>query len=237
MGDQAIWQAEGVQKRAAVQGMFAEIAPTYDLLNSILSLRRHHVWRRMAVQRLELVPGQTALDVCSGTGDFLAPLRRAVGLEGRVVGVDFCLPMLQLAATKGAGAGLTTGDACRLPIRAGAVDAVSVGWGIRNVPDVDAAHRELFRVLKPGGRFVSLDMAKPRSRAVRGLGRLMFHRLAPWIGARFGRAEAYTYLPKSTERFLSREQLRDSMERAGFVDVAWQDLFLGNICLHFGRKP
>lgn len=237
MGEHAIWQAEGAQKRAAVQGMFAEIAPTYDLLNSILSLRRHHLWRRLAVRRLELAPGQTALDVCTGTGDFLAPLRRAVGQAGQVVGIDFCLPMLELAATKATGSGLATGDACRLPIRENAVDGVSVGWGIRNVPDVDAAHRELFRVLKPGGRFVSLDMAQPRNRVIRGFGRVMFHRVVPWIGARFGRAQAYTYLPKSTERFFSREQLRESMERAGFVDVTWKDLFFGNICLHVGRKP
>lgn len=236
VSDQAPWLAQGEAKRQAVKGMFAEIAPTYDFLNGLMSLSRHRRWRSIAVSMLELTPGERALDLCSGTGDFLPPLRKAVGEAGFLVGSDFCLPMLDLARAKD-GAPLSLGDACQLPFANGSFDAVTVGWGIRNVPDADLAHKEAWRVLKSGGRFVSLDMALPRNRLVRGISRWICGTALPRLGALFGKTKAYTYLPKSTERFMSREELRASMERAGFRDVIWQDMFMGNICIHRGVKP
>lgn len=241
MADQAIWQTEGTSKRAAVQGMFAEIAPTYDLLNSVMSLRLHHRWRSFAVRKLSLKPGDNALDVCCGTGDFMAPLQQAVGENGFVAGIDFCLPMLQKAVGK-LGTGSSTprlglGDACQLPVRANSLQGVSVGWGIRNVPDIDRAHQELFRVLKPGGRFVSLDMARPRNAVMRKISEFVFNTLVPWMGSLFGKTKAYTYLPKSTQKFWTREQLAASMKSAGFAEVGFKDLFFGNICIHWGCKP
>jgi demethylmenaquinone methyltransferase/2-methoxy-6-polyprenyl-1,4-benzoquinol methylase len=235
MAGRAIWQEEGTGKRTAVQGMFADIAPTYDRLNSIMSLRLHHRWRAYAVSKLNLKPGDSALDVCCGTGDFMAPLQMAVGAQGKVFGVDFCLPMLEVAKKKDH-PGVTLGDACQLPIQANSVQAVSVGWGIRNVPDIDAAHRELFRVLKPGGRFVSLDMAVPRNPVIRVPSQFVGNVILPRIGALFGKTKAYTYLPKSTQKFKSREELKASMEQAGFKEVAYKDLFFGNICVHWGQK-
>jgi demethylmenaquinone methyltransferase/2-methoxy-6-polyprenyl-1,4-benzoquinol methylase len=238
MAGRAIWQEEGTGKRTAVQGMFADIAPTYDRLNSIMSLRLHHRWRAYAVSKLNLKPGDSALDVCCGTGDFMAPLQRAVGTQGRVYGVDFCLPMLEVANSKlqTPDSKLALGDACQLPIQANSVQAVSVGWGIRNVPDIDAAHRELFRVLKPGGRFVSLDMAVPSNPVIRIPSQFVGSVILPRIGAIFGKTKAYTYLPKSTQKFKSREELRASMEQAGFKEVGYKDLFFGNICVHWGQK-
>jgi demethylmenaquinone methyltransferase/2-methoxy-6-polyprenyl-1,4-benzoquinol methylase len=237
VGDQAIWQAEGVQKRTAVRGMFAEIAPTYDLLNSVMSLRLHHRWRSFAVRQLRLTPGQNALDVCCGTGDFMVPLRKAVGASGRVFGIDFCLPMLHLAKRKGVPGAVGLADACQLPILAKSLDGVSVGWGIRNVPDIDQAHRELFRVLRPGGRFVSLDMAVPRNRLIRTVSGFFCNGVLPRLGSIFGKTQAYTYLPKSTQRFMGREELKTSMEEAGFVSVHYRDLFFGNVCVHWGQRP
>ncbi|HEY0867886.1 MAG TPA: bifunctional demethylmenaquinone methyltransferase/2-methoxy-6-polyprenyl-1,4-benzoquinol methylase UbiE [Fimbriimonas sp.] len=250
--DEAIWQTEGARKRTAVQRMFGEIAPTYDLLNGLMSLSLHRRWRAFAVGKLALKPGARALDVCCGTGDFMVPLRKAVGSQGRVVGIDFCLPMLEVAKRKlfsppptpspsrlqrDEEGGLALGDACQLPVRSGSFDAVSVGWGIRNVPDIDAAHRELVRVLRNGGRFVSLDMARPENPAVRVVSEFVFQKIVPKLGSLFGKTDAYTYLPKSTERFWTREQLAASMERAGLVDVGHRNLMLGNICIHWGRKP
>ena len=235
--EEAIWQTEGARKRSAVQSMFAEIAPTYDLLNSLICLRLHYRWRAFAVRTLDLRPGAKALDVCCGTGDFMVPLSKAVGATGVVAGVDFCLPMLEIAHKKLGTNRLSLGDACSLPIASHTFEGVSVGWGIRNVPDIDTAHQELARVLKPGGRFVSLDMATPKNRAMAAISTWAFQTLVPKIGALFGKSKAYTYLPKSTERFWTREQLAASMERAGLVDVGHKDLMFGNICVHWGRKP
>ncbi|MBS1720944.1 MAG: bifunctional demethylmenaquinone methyltransferase/2-methoxy-6-polyprenyl-1,4-benzoquinol methylase UbiE [Armatimonadetes bacterium] len=234
--DQAIWHTEGSEKRQAVQRMFGEIAPSYDLMNSVMSVRLHHKWRRLAVQTLQLTPGERVLDLCCGTGDFLAPLREAVGTEGTVIGADFCLPMLDKAATKFKSERLAQADACQIPMQSGVVDAVTVGWGIRNVPDIDLAHREIARVLRPGGRFVSIDMAVPKSGFMRWQSNLVFHRVVPFIGRLIGKGEAYKYLPKSTERFKSREELKASMEAAGFRDVRMKDLFFGNVCMHWGVK-
>ncbi len=250
MGETAIWRTEGERKRAAVRGMFGSIARGYDRMNGLMSLGLHHRWRGFAVSRLALQPGGRALDVCCGTGDFMLPLRRAVGPTGRVVGVDFCLPMLEGAKEKlstsverGAWSGesqstLALGDACRLPIGSGLFDAVSVGWGLRNVPDLDAALAEASRVLRPGGRFVSLDMARPRNPLVRGAAEFALRRVLPFLGKLLRLdGEAYAYLPESTLRFASRETLAAAMRRAGFDDVAYRDLMLGNLCVHWGRKP
>jgi demethylmenaquinone methyltransferase/2-methoxy-6-polyprenyl-1,4-benzoquinol methylase len=233
--EERIWETEGERKRTMVREMFSEIAPKYDLMNSVMSLSLHTRWRSYVVSRLALRQGDSALDVCCGTGDFLAPLRKAVG-RGRLLGLDFCYPMLEKARAK-ADASLGVADACRLPVRESSFDAVTVGWGIRNVPDIDLAHREISRVLKKGGRFASLDMAQPRNPLVRTASRFVFNSVVPRLGALLGSAKAYTYLPKSTERFWTREELAESMTRAGFVDVTYKDLFFGNICAHFGRKP
>ncbi len=233
----AAWTAEGQEKRETVQRMFADIAPTYDFCNSLMSLRLHRRWRSVAVGKLNLALGDTVADICCGTGDFFVPLRRAIGEQGRMVGIDFCLPMLERAEIKDSATMRALGDGCRLPLASESVDAVSVGWGIRNVPDIDGAHREIFRVLKSGGRFVSLDMARPRNGILRAVSELVTVRLLPLLGGFFGKKEAYTYLPKSAQRFKSREELRASMQAAGLVDVEYRDLFFGNICIHSGTKP
>jgi demethylmenaquinone methyltransferase/2-methoxy-6-polyprenyl-1,4-benzoquinol methylase len=215
--------------------MFAEIAPTYDLCNSLMSMNLHHRWRKLAASKLQLKPGFSALDVCCGTGDFIAPLRKGVGPGGKVYASDFCLPMLQRAKDKSAN-GLALADACRLPYTGGIMDAISVGWGIRNVPDIDGAHREIARVLKVGGRFVSLDMARPRNSFIRTTSEWIFNAMIPFLGTLFRKKKAYTYLPKSTAKFKTREELKESMEKAGFTDVGYRDLFFGNICIHWGQK-
>lgn len=237
LSDRTPWNAQGEEKREAVRRMFAQIAPTYDRMNGLMSLRLHRRWRRIAVASLTLQPGSTVLDLCCGTGDFLMPLRHAIGPEGRLVGSDFCLPMLDLARSKDTRATLTLADACALPYREGSFDGVTVGWGIRNVTDVDAVHRQILRVLKPGGTFVSLDMARPRARLLGATSEWVFQRVVPFLGRWIGQAEAYRYLPESTRRFMTRQELAESMTDAGFVDVGWRDLFFGNICLHRGRKP
>jgi len=231
-----IWERQGQEKRTAVKAMFAEIAPVYDRMNAILSFTLHRKWRAFAADQLNLTLGNTALDVCCGTGDFMTELRKLVGPQGQVVGMDFCLPMLEGAQNKQADP-LSLGDACALPVKSESVNGVTVGWGIRNVPSIDAAHAEIYRVLKPEGKFVSIDMAIPNHPILRGISKFMFQTVSPALGKLMGKGQAYTYLPASTERFSTRQQLADSMRRAGFIDVQYRDLMLGNICVHWGKKP
>lgn len=234
----AIWLAEGDEKRASVQAMFAGIAGRYDLLNSLMCLNLHKRWRRIAARKLELREGESALDVCCGTGYFLPILRSHVGPTGSVVGVDFCAPMLDIAARKnGSENPVSLGDACDLPYQAGQFEAVTVGWGIRNVPNIDRAHAEIFRVLKPHGKFVSIDMAIPKNAFIRSASRFVSLKILPLLGKIFGKSEAYTYLPESAIRFWDRERLAQSMREAGFQRVMHQDLFFGNIAIHWGEKP
>lgn len=219
--------------------MFAAIAPNYDRVNGWVSLSLHHRWRQIAVRTLNIKLGDRVLDVCCGTGDFLVPLSEAVGKNGHVEGTDFCLPMLAVARKKlGSGVSLVLSDACDLPY-CSEFDAVTVGWGIRNVPDIDRVHREIFRVLKPGGRFVSLDMAVPKNPILRKVSLWVTGKFTPWLGKRFSPndARAYEYLPESTKLFMGREELTRSMEEAGFVRVTTRNLMFGNICIHRGEKP
>lgn len=233
--DNAPWTAQGDEKRETVKALFSDIAPTYDLCNSLMSFRLHHRWRAYAVSLLQLRPGDCVLDLCSGTGDFVRPLRRAVGGDGVILGADFCEPMLQQAKSRKPSL-LVLSDACRIPIRGGSLDAVTVGWGIRNVADVDLALREIARVLKPGGRFASIDMARPRNRLTGAVSEWLFNCGVPILGAMFGKRKAYTYLPRTTASFRTREDLRLSMNNAGFRDVQYRDLFFGNICVHWGVR-
>lgn len=229
------WDAQGKEKREAVQRMFSDIARNYDRLNGLLSFNLHRRWRSLAVAALGLKPGDKALDICCGTGDFASELLPAVGKDGLVLGIDFAKPMLEIASGK-THSPYALGDACALAIREGQFDAATVGWGIRNVPDIDLAHREIARVLKQGGRFVSLDMAVPVKGLIRFVSRLVFRISSPLLGTLFGSKGAYQYLPESTERFWSREQLAESMRKAGFVQVRTKDFMFGNICMHWGIK-
>jgi demethylmenaquinone methyltransferase/2-methoxy-6-polyprenyl-1,4-benzoquinol methylase len=218
--------------------MFCSIAPSYDLLNSLMSFSAHKRWRAEAVGLLGLAEGCAALDLCCGTGDFVPCLRHRVGAKGTVVGLDFAEPMLKIARNKNGAEGVfLSGDAMSIPFRSGSFDAVTVGWGIRNVADIDAVHSEIVRVLKPGGRFVSIDMAVPRNALVRAASRLLLGAAIPLLGWLVGQRRAYAYLPESTQRFRTREQLEQSMKAAGMGSTGFRDRMFGNVCIHWGTKP
>lgn len=180
---------------------------------------------------LDLRRGDRVLDLCCGTGDFAFPLKQAVGPPGTIVGLDFAQPMLQRARRKRAPMTPTLGDACAIPFSSESFEAVTVGWGLRNVADLDACLCEIHRVLKPGGRLVSLDMAVPRAAIPRALATVVHRALIPLLGLLVGKREAYTYLPRSMERFDSPEALAERMERHGFRNPIVRRLFLGNIAI------
>jgi demethylmenaquinone methyltransferase/2-methoxy-6-polyprenyl-1,4-benzoquinol methylase len=230
------------QKRTYILDLFARVAPRYDLLNSLLSLGVHYYWREKAARVARLQPGDTALDVCTGTADLAIRLARDVGDGGKVVGADFCEPMLRLGQRKvskqanGQRVTLVLADAVQLPFAPNSFEAVTVAFGIRNVVDIRQAFAEMWRVLKPGGRAVCLEFSLPRNRIFRELYSFYFYCLVPWMGGLLSHRDAYSYLPASVRRFPEREVLAQIMREAGFAEVTWQELTFGIVCIHSGVK-
>ncbi len=222
--------------------MFDRIAGVYDVMNSAMTAGMHHRWRARAVDRAELGPGDAALDVCCGTGDLTLELARRVGPGGRVVGSDFAERMLDLAREKQVPAGAAKpifewADALELPYDDGGFDAVTVGFGVRNLADLDRGIREMTRVLKPGGRLVVLEITQPARPPLSTFFSIWFDRLVPLIGRAAGDSAAYSYLPESVKRFPSPQGLGEIMDGAGLQGIRWTILAGGIIAIHSGRKP
>ena len=234
---------EGEEKEAYVEGLFASIASRYDLLNTVMSFGRHRAWRRQAVALAGIETGSTVLDVATGTGDFALDLYRAVGPDGRVVGVDFCSLLLKLAGENLRGVGVAhptflVANAERLPFADATFDCATIGFALRNVADVQNTIAEMARVVRSGGRVLSVEITGPDSRVVRPFWRLYFNRVVPVVGGLLGSAkEAYTYLPESVERFYTRQGLKELMKNCGLIDVWVKSFALGTVSLHVGTKP
>jgi demethylmenaquinone methyltransferase/2-methoxy-6-polyprenyl-1,4-benzoquinol methylase len=227
----------GEQERApAVRAMFDRIAPTYDLLNRVMTLRVDGWWRRRLVASLRLAPGERLLDVCAGTMDVAAEGRRRYP-QARVVGSDFSLPMLSRGAAK-TGLPAAAGDALRLPFRDGSASAVTVAFGVRNLDSYPAGLAELARVLRPGGRMGVLEFFRPESAGSRAFHRA-YNRLALPVMGRLLSADAgaYRYLVESMERFASLPEFVAAAERAGFREVRGETLFPGVCALVTGVRP
>ena len=235
--DRAPASLNGSAKRSYVRQMFTAIAPRYDLLNHLLSFNLDRRWRRAAIRTLawERVPDGAYLDACAGTLDLAAALATQRGFLGRVAGADFVVPMLQRGRKKADRIRPVGADALALPFPPGVFDGATVGFGIRNLADLDAGLGELRRVLRPGARCVILEFSEPLA-PIRPLFRFYFHRLLPWVGRLVSKhRDAYSYLPASVERFPSAEELVGRIERAGFGRVAYRRLALGIAALHWGE--
>jgi demethylmenaquinone methyltransferase/2-methoxy-6-polyprenyl-1,4-benzoquinol methylase len=224
-----------------VNRMFDRIAGRYDLLNSVMTAGLHHRWRQRAADRAGLRPGDNALDVCCGTGDLAFELAARVAPEGRVVGCDFSEPMLDLAREKaeerGAeGVRFEWADALELPYADGRFDAVTVGFGARNLADLDRGLREMARVLRPGGSLVILEITRPTRRPLSTFYSLWFDRAVPVLGAVAGDSDAYSYLPQSVRSFPGPRQLAEKMDAAGLGGIRWTLLAGGIIAIHSGFR-
>jgi demethylmenaquinone methyltransferase/2-methoxy-6-polyprenyl-1,4-benzoquinol methylase len=229
-----------------IEAMFGGIASRYDLMNRIMTVGLDGRWRRMAAREAKLTAGDSALDACCGTGDLTFCLTDACS-ACLVTGLDFTPAMIDQAREKAASracrglpppAALITGDLLDLPFPDGEFAAVTVGWGVRNVPDVPRAFREMTRVTRPGGRVVCLESTQ----APDGLGR-RFHdvwlgRIVPVLGRLVtGDPSAYAYLPASVAAFPRADELAAIMAGAGLVDVRYRRLGFGAVALHVGEVP
>lgn len=229
----------GPAKRAYVRAMFGAIAPTYDRLNRIISLNLDQRWRRTAIGRLdwERAPRGRYLDLCAGTLDFGAILTRQAGFQGQVIGADFVPAMLQCGRHKAAGLQPVTADALALPFPDTSFDGAMVGWGMRNLVDLDRGFREAARVLRPGARLVMLEMSTPEHQPMRGLFRWYFERVLPHIGRLVsGHTTAYRWLPDSTRVFPGAAEIVERMQAAGFGSVQIRRFLGGCTALHVGVR-
>ena len=233
--------AGGPGKRDYVRAVFDQIAPSYDLLNHLLSLNIDRGWRRQAIAELnwERDPTGTYLDLCAGTMDVAATLARTEGFTGRVVAADFSEAMLRAGVGKAPRGTVSpvVSDALGLPIADGCVAGAIVAFGARNLEGLDAGLSEAHRVLAPGGRFVVLELTTPRSSIARAAYHAYFHHILPFIGGAIsGHRTAYGYLPRSVAHFPSGEELAAQMKRAGFSTVRWRSLTLGIAAIHVGIR-
>lgn len=229
------------EKADAVRRMFGAIAPRYDLLNHLLSLNRDRAWRRRAVDRLLAAasPDGRFLDACAGTFDLALELACRPGFHGDVVASDFALPMLRRGLPKLGRAPLrpVCADALRLPFADGRFDGAAVGFGVRNLADLDAGLREFARVLRRGAPLVVLEFATPAWQPFRVLYLFYFRHVLPRIGRRISRHdEAYSYLPASVLEFPAPDALADRLRDAGFEGVTHETMTGGIVAVHVARR-
>ena len=229
----------GDAKRAYVRDVFTGIAPRYDLLNHVLSLNADRRWRRAAVDELgwKAHAGGQYLDLCAGTLDLAAELGNRPGFSGRVVGADFVPAMLRGGVGKSARVEPTAADALQLPFAAATFDGATVGFGVRNLMDLDAGLGEAARVLKPGARLVVLEFSTPRAQPMRALYLTYFRHVLPRIGRMVSKhRSAYDWLPASVLAFPEPPALAARFSAAGFVNVRWRTLWGGIVALHVGER-
>lgn len=232
----------GEAKARFVHDLFSQVAPTYDLLNRLLSFGQDRRWRRVAARQAGLSPGGKALDVATGTGDLARELLRHVGESGRVVGVDFCRPMLDIGIRRnqalGARVEMVEGDAQALPFDDASFDAATIAFGTRNVTDLRRTFEEMARVVRPGGRVVCLEIARPLWPPLRAAFDLYFAHVLPTL-ARLVHPNRrnYAYLPASLAAFVSREELAGIMAEAGLRNIRILNPSGGIVAIHVGSVP
>jgi demethylmenaquinone methyltransferase / 2-methoxy-6-polyprenyl-1,4-benzoquinol methylase len=239
-----------------IRSMFDRIAGVYDVMNRVMSAGLDSRWRERTAERAEVGAGDTALDVCCGTGELAFELARQIGPSGRVVGCDFSERMLELAREKedrlrlgqsrhlagnGAGAGLAPvefewADALELPYGDASFDAVTVGFGVRNLADIEGGVREMARVLKPRGRLAVLEITQPQRPPLSTFFSLWFDRAVPLLGTFAGDRDAYSYLPDSVRTFPGPGELAAIMDRAGLERIRYLILAGGIIAIHSGVR-
>jgi len=227
----------GEERARLVRDMFDRIAGRYELLNAVMTAGLYKLWNRRVVRATGLRPGDSAIDLACGTGSLTRALAKTVGPAGSVLGVDFSAEMLRAAeARPAANVEYRLGDATDLAgVPSARFDAATIAYGARNIPDLDGLFAEMARVLKPGGRAVCLEIARPTGRLSGAFYGLWFDRIVPKVGGMIsGDPQAYSYLPESVKAFVAPNELAVIMERNGLQTVTWDRLGGGIITLHRG---
>lgn len=229
-------------KQRKVHAVFEDIAPKYDFMNSVISFRRHKAWRKFTMRKMNVQPGQTALDLCCGTADWTISLAKASG-TGKTVGLDFSRNMLDVGQAKVDKAGLSRqielvqGNAMALPFADDSFDFVTIGFGLRNVPDYEQVLREMRRVVKPGGKVVCLEMSKPTWQPFKSIYYFYFEKVMPLVSKLLVRKyEQYSWLPESLVSFPDLRALAEMFRGVGLRDVKAYPFFGGVAALHIGTK-
>ncbi|MDR0297446.1 MAG: demethylmenaquinone methyltransferase [Streptococcaceae bacterium] len=217
-----------------VHEIFETISGDYDKMNAIISFGQHDRWRRLATDKISVNADETVLDLCCGTGDWTGDLRQ---LTKNVLGLDFSENMLAVARARFPEIEFIQGDAMALPFAADSFDAVTIGYGLRNLPDTMAALTEIFRVLKPGGRLVCLETSQPTLPIYKPIFSFYFAHIMPLFGQIFSKHKAeYRWLNKSAQAFPDAKKLSALMKQAGFDSVSYQLHACGAAATHIAHK-
>lgn len=229
-------------KERFVHSVFENVADKYDMMNDVISFRRHKAWRKFTMRQMDVRPGTTALDVCCGTCDWAISLAEASG-TGSIVGLDFSRNMLEFGERKISRLGmekqiqLVHGNAMELPFENDTFDYATIGFALRNVPDLEKVLQEMQRVVKPGGLVVSLELSKPTWQPFKSIYYFYFQRILPLIGKLVvKRYEQYKWLPESLVHFPDHKQLADIFRRIGLENVRTYPLVFGVAAVHIGVK-
>ncbi|BAB05368.1 demethylmenaquinone methyltransferase [Halalkalibacterium halodurans] len=229
-------------KEERVHQVFEKIYKRYDVMNSVISFQRHKAWRKDTMKRMNVQEGQSALDVCCGTADWAIALGKAVGPTGHVEGLDFSENMLSIGKKKIADERLDHvflrhGNAMELPYADDTFDFVTIGFGLRNVPDYMQVLREMARVTKPGGKVVCLETSQPTIPVFKQLYFFYFRHVMPLFGKMFAKSyDEYSWLQESTLSFPGRDRLAQMFKEVGLTDVQVKPYSGGAAAMHLGVK-
>lgn len=230
-------------KEEKVHGVFEKIYKNYDQMNSIISFQRHKAWRKETMKRMDVKLGHKALDVCCGTADWSIALAKEVGTNGHVIGLDFSKNMLEIGKQKVEELGFSNvelihGNAMKLPFEDHTFDVVTIGFGLRNVPDYMQVLKEMNRVLKPGGKAVCLETSQPTAPVFKQGYYFYFRYVMPLFGKLFAKSyNEYSWLQESARDFPGMAELARMFKQAGFEHVQVKPFTGGVAAMHLGVKP
>ncbi len=229
-------------KEERVHHVFEKIYKRYDRMNSIISFQQHRLWRKEVMKRMNVSKGDHTLDVCCGTGDWTMALAKEVGPSGKVVGLDFSVNMLSVGIKKKLQSKMKHvefehGNAMELPFDDDQFDYVTIGFGLRNVPDYLQVLKEMHRVVKPGGKVVCLETSQPESPVFKRLYYFYFRNIMPLFGKLFAKSyQEYSWLHESAKDFPGKDELAAMFQQAGLINVKVKSFTGGVAAMHLGEK-